>query len=147
MPVFCDEGVFRTVADIFMSEPYIFIVLYTMLGIFHWLKIFLYCSGQYISGRGLDDVLETSFWETNTHFTSHGKSLVQLIWKALAQFSSAFQTSFNKTVIVNCHETHVSLNFVNSCYFTIQFLQYIACVLSNLFSDCKISFFCDFKSK
>ena len=46
IPIFCDEGVFHTVADILMSEPETFSDLYAMLGGFHYVKILLRCIGR-----------------------------------------------------------------------------------------------------
>ena len=57
IPVFCDEGVFHTVADILLSEPEMFTDIYAMLGAFHYTKVLLRCTGRYISGSGLDDAL------------------------------------------------------------------------------------------
>ena len=51
MPVFCDEGVLHTVADILMSQSDdTFADIYGMFGGFHYARILL-------SGSGLDDAL------------------------------------------------------------------------------------------
>ena len=45
MSVFCDEGVFHTVADILMSESDTFANICDLLGGFHCAKVLLYCRG------------------------------------------------------------------------------------------------------
>ena len=57
MPVFSDEGVFHTAANIVMAEPTQFEDLFPMLGMFHCTKALLRCAGRYLSGSGVDDVL------------------------------------------------------------------------------------------
>ena len=57
MPVFSDEGVFHTVADIVMADPTQFEDLFPMLGMFHYTKVLLGCAGRYLLGGGVDDVL------------------------------------------------------------------------------------------
>ena len=57
MTVFCDKGMFHTVADILMSEPDTFVDTYGMLGGLHYSKVLLLCIARYISVSGLDDAL------------------------------------------------------------------------------------------
>ena len=67
IPVFWDEGVFHTVADILLSEPEMFTDIYAMLGAFRYTKVLLRCTGRYISGSGLDDALiEAEFFGKQT---------------------------------------------------------------------------------
>lgn len=67
MPVFCDEGVFHTVADIVLHMPEEFQHLYPMMGMFHFTKVALRCTGRYITGSGLDDALiETEIFGIKT---------------------------------------------------------------------------------
>ena len=61
MPVFCDEGVYRLVVEIYLKCPEKFKSLVTCLGGFHMAKCLQHCIGKYIKGTGLDDVL----FETN----------------------------------------------------------------------------------
>ena len=57
MPMFSDEGVFHTAADIVMEEPTQFEDLFPVLGMFHYTKVLLRCAGRYLLGSGVDDVL------------------------------------------------------------------------------------------
>ncbi len=57
IPVFCDEGVFHTVADILMAEPVTFADVHGMMGMFHWAKVLLKCAGRYLRGSGMEDGL------------------------------------------------------------------------------------------
>ena len=57
LPVYCDEGVFRIVLDIFLNRPDEFPCLLPMLGGFHMAKCALHCIWKYISGSGLEDGL------------------------------------------------------------------------------------------
>ena len=57
MPVFSDEGVFHTVADIVMAEPTQLEELFPSLDMFHYTKSLLRCAGRYLLGSGVDDVL------------------------------------------------------------------------------------------
>ena len=57
MPVFSDEGVFHTVADIVMAEPTQLEDLFPSLDMFHYTKSLLRCAGRYLLGSGVDDVL------------------------------------------------------------------------------------------
>ena len=67
IPVFCDEGVFHTVAAILLSEPEMFTDIYDMLGAFHYTKVLLRCTVRYISGSGLDDApIEAEFFGKQT---------------------------------------------------------------------------------
>ena len=58
LPVFCDEGVFRIVADIYLQRPEQFKSLIPMLGGFHTAKCVEHCVGKYISDSGIEDVLK-----------------------------------------------------------------------------------------
>ena len=57
MPVFSNEGVFHTAADMVMAEPTQFEDLFPMLGMFHYTKVLLRCAGRFFLGSGVDDVL------------------------------------------------------------------------------------------
>ena len=59
LPVFADEGVYHTVADILMEEYQKFSDLHVMMGKFHWTKDDLKCCGRFLRGSGVDDAL----WE------------------------------------------------------------------------------------
>ena len=53
LPLFCDEGVFRIVVDIYIKHPDEFSHLLPMLGAFHMAKV----AGKYIKGSGFEDAL------------------------------------------------------------------------------------------
>ena len=57
LPIFSDEGVFRIVTDVGVSYPDIFKDIYHMVGMFHYCKVLLRCSGGLLIGTGLDDGL------------------------------------------------------------------------------------------
>ena len=57
IPVFCDEGVFRLVLNIFLKKQSEFKCLIPMLGGFHMAKCVLHCIGKYLNGCGLEDGL------------------------------------------------------------------------------------------
>ena len=61
LPVFCDEGFFRIVWNIFLQREEEFKCLIPMLGAFHMAKCVLHCIRKYVKGCGLGD----SFLETN----------------------------------------------------------------------------------
>ena len=98
MPVFCDEGVYRLVVEIYLKCPEKFKPLVPCLGGFHMAKCLQYCIGKYIKGTGLDDVLlETNIFGKKTieqilHGTHYvrslrgfiiiGEAIERLKWKA-----------------------------------------------------------------
>ena len=49
LPIFSDEGVFRIVTDVGVSYPDICKDIYPMVGMFHYCKVLLRCSGGYVS--------------------------------------------------------------------------------------------------
>lgn len=55
IPVFCDKGIFHTVADITMAQLNEFSDIHGMMGIFHWMKILLKCAGHYLRESGIAD--------------------------------------------------------------------------------------------
>ena len=57
IPVFCDEGVFRLVLNIFLKKQSEFKCLIPMLGGFHMAKCVLHCIGKYLNGYGSKDRL------------------------------------------------------------------------------------------
>ena len=57
IPVFCDEGVYHTLADIVMEEPDCFSDIHGMLGMFHLVKTLLKCAGRYLRGSGIEDAV------------------------------------------------------------------------------------------
>ena len=57
IPVFCDEGVFRLVLNIFLKKQSEFKCLNPMLGRFHMAKCVLHCIGKYLNGCELEDEL------------------------------------------------------------------------------------------
>ena len=60
LPIFCDEGVFRIVLEIFLACPDEFNKLLPMLGGFHMAKCVEHCIGKFVRGCGLEDsLLET----------------------------------------------------------------------------------------
>ena len=66
MPVFCDEGVFYTVAGI-LIQTLLRRTSMVCLYMFHYAKILPHCIGCYISGSGLDDALiEAEVFEKRT---------------------------------------------------------------------------------
>ena len=50
LPLFCDEGVFRIVVDIYLKHYEEFQNLLPMLGAFHMTKVAQHSAGKYISG-------------------------------------------------------------------------------------------------
>ena len=67
LPLFCDEGVFRIVVDIFLQHPLQFQSLVPCLGGFHMAQhaqqCAQHCIEKYIRGSGLEDsLLETSIF-------------------------------------------------------------------------------------
>ena len=63
LPLFCDEGVFRIVIDIYLNEPDQFSTLIPMLGGFHAAKCLQHCIGKFIKGSGLEESLrQTRFF-------------------------------------------------------------------------------------
>ena len=54
-PVFCDEGVFRIVLNIYLKKQDEFSNLIPMLGGFHMVKCVLHCIGKFMKGSGLDN--------------------------------------------------------------------------------------------
>ena len=57
LPLFCDEGVFRIVVDIFLQKQDQFRNLIPMLGGFHTAKMSAHSIGKYIRGSGLEESL------------------------------------------------------------------------------------------
>ena len=57
IPVFCDEGVFRLVLNIFLKKQSEFKCLIPVLGGFHMAKCVLHCIGKYLNGCELEDRL------------------------------------------------------------------------------------------
>ena len=53
IPVFCDEGVFHTVADILMDQPAKFADIHGMMGMFQWVKVLLKCAGHFYESLSL----------------------------------------------------------------------------------------------
>ena len=58
LPIFCDEGVFRIVVDIYLQKPDQFKRLIPMLGGFHTAKCAEHCIGKYIGGGDIADILK-----------------------------------------------------------------------------------------
>ena len=57
LPVFCDEGVFRILVDIYLQRKDEFHMLIPMLGAFHTAKCVEHCIGKYIQGCGIEESL------------------------------------------------------------------------------------------
>ena len=57
LPLFCDEGIFRTVIHIYLNHIEEFQNLLPMLGAFHMAKIAQHSAGKYIRDSGFEDVL------------------------------------------------------------------------------------------
>ena len=57
LPIFCDEGIYRTVVDVYLKCPNEFKMLVPCLGDFHMAKCVQHCIEQYIQGSGLDEAL------------------------------------------------------------------------------------------
>ena len=85
MPVFSDEGVFHTVADIVMAEPTQFEDLCPMLGMFHYTKVLLWCAGRYLLGSGVDEVLieNKSLWQEGSSVSTQRNPLCALTTKTV----------------------------------------------------------------
>ena len=58
LPLFCDEGVFRIMIDIYLQKQDQFKSIIPMLGGFHTAKCFEHCIGKYIQGSGLEQSLK-----------------------------------------------------------------------------------------
>ena len=57
MSIFCDEGVYRIMVDIYIKCPEKFKALVPCLGSFHMGKCLEHCIGKHIKGTGLEDAL------------------------------------------------------------------------------------------
>ena len=57
LPVMCDEGVYRIVANIVLQRPKEFKNIIPMLGGFHMAKALLHCIGKYLKHTSLVDIL------------------------------------------------------------------------------------------
>ena len=57
LPVYCDEGVFRIVIDIYLQRRNQLQNVIPMLGSFHTTKCLEQCIGKYIDKTGIDDCL------------------------------------------------------------------------------------------
>ena len=55
--MFCDEGVFKIILNIYTKKQDSFSNLITMLGRFHMTKCVLYCIEKVVKGSGLGNVL------------------------------------------------------------------------------------------
>ena len=66
LPVFCDEGVYCIVTEIFLKQPEHFRNLVPMMGGFHMTKAAMHCVRKYLRGRGMED----AFVETETFLRS-----------------------------------------------------------------------------
>ena len=62
LPVFCNEGVYYIVTEIFLKQPEHFQNLVSMMGGFHMAKTVMHCVGKYLRGSGMED----AFVETKT---------------------------------------------------------------------------------
>ena len=68
LPIFCDEGVYRIVVDVYLKCLNEFKILVPCLGGFHMAKCVQHCIGKNIRGSGLDDVLmETQVFGKKSH--------------------------------------------------------------------------------
>ena len=66
LPVYCDEGFFRIMLDIYLKCPDKFSKLIPMMGAFHMAKYVQHCIGKYIKGSGLaDPLLEAKVFGAN----------------------------------------------------------------------------------
>ena len=88
LPIFCDEGVYRIVVDIYLKCLNEFRMLVSCLGGFHMTKCVQHCIGKYIRGSGLDDALmETQEFLENvieqvlngTHYTRSLRAILILV--------------------------------------------------------------------
>ena len=57
LPLFCDEGVFRTVIHIYLHNYNTFQSLLPMSGAFHMAKVAEHCAGKYIRDSRFEDAL------------------------------------------------------------------------------------------
>ena len=57
IPVFCDSGVFHTVADIIIAEPNEFSDIHGIKVMFHWVRILLKCHRDGRPESGIEDAL------------------------------------------------------------------------------------------
>ncbi len=57
LPVFSDEGVFQVVTEVVLTEPDTFADIYPMMGMFHYCKVLVRCTGRLLTGTGFDDGL------------------------------------------------------------------------------------------
>ena len=57
LPVICDEGVFRILAQIVLQRPIEFQNILPMLGCFHLTKAVEHCLGKLLKGSGIEDLL------------------------------------------------------------------------------------------
>ena len=73
LPVFCDEGVYCIVTEIFLKQPDHFRNLVPMMGGFHMPKAAMYCVGKYLRGSGMED----AFVETETFGLKVAQSVME----------------------------------------------------------------------
>ena len=69
LPIFCDEGVYRIIVDIYLKCVNKFKMLVPCLGGFHMAKCVQHCIGKYIRGNCLDCALvENQVFEKKSLF-------------------------------------------------------------------------------
>ena len=126
IPVFCDEGVFHTVADILMAEPVSFADIHGMMGMFHWVKVLLKCAGRYLRGSGIEDALiETEvfgkltlkFVLEGTHYVRsfQGLSMISdvitsLMWEGFWLWRKQHSSEIDENAMACATELSVALN-------------------------------------
>ena len=118
MPVFCDEGVYRLVVEIHLKCPEKFKPLVPCLGGFHMAKCLQHCTGKYIKGTGLDDVLlETNIFGkktieqilNGTHYVRSLRGFI-IIVEAIERLKwKAFFEQYGKD------KNYISVKFKDSC--------------------------------
>ena len=55
LPVFCDEGIYCIITEIFLKQPEYFRNLVPMMGGFHMAKVVKHCVGKYLRGSEMED--------------------------------------------------------------------------------------------
>ena len=73
LSVFCDEGVYCIVSDIFSKQPEHFRNLVPMMGGFHIAKATMHCVGKYLRVSGMEDAFE----ETETFEVKVTQSVIE----------------------------------------------------------------------
>ena len=142
IPVFCDEGVFHTVADILMAEPDTFADIHGMMGMFHWVKVLLKCAGRYLRGSGIEDsLIETEIYGKltlnsvleGTHYVRSFQGILivsdvitSLMWEAFWLWLAKNQHEIDHDAMACAEKLRVALCEKSKINSTVKFTELLA---------------------